>query len=95
MNRKALLVKALLEVLGEFAVFAALLFDSAGTLLWPAGWAFIAIFFSFAVAILLWLARKEPELLAERMSSPMQKGQPLWDRVFVVAVIVLFVAWLI
>jgi protein-S-isoprenylcysteine O-methyltransferase Ste14 len=94
-NRKVLLGKALLEVLAEFAVFAALLFVSAGTLLWPAGWAFIAIFFSFAVAIVLWLARKEPELLAERMSSPMQSGQPLWDKVFVVAVMVLFVAWLI
>src|SRR5215212_8872365 len=89
MNRNALLGKALLEVLAEFAVFAALLFVSAGTLLWPAGWAFIAIFFSFVVAIVLWLARKEPELLAERMSSPMQRGQPLWDKVFVVAVVVL------
>jgi len=95
MNRKALLGKALLEVFGEFAVFAALLFVCAGTLLWPAGWAFMALFFSFALAIVLWLARKEPELLAERMSSPMQSGQPLWDKVFVVAVMVLFVAWLI
>src|SRR5215208_1127560 len=95
MNRKALLGKALLEVLAEFAVFAALLFVSAGTLLWPAGWAFIAIFFSFAVAIVLWLARKEPELLQERMSSPMQSGQPLWDKVFVVAVLLLFLTWLI
>jgi protein-S-isoprenylcysteine O-methyltransferase Ste14 len=95
MNRKALLGKALLEVLAEFAVFAALLFVCAGTLLWPAGWAFMALFFGFALAIVLWLARKEPELLAERMSSPMQSGQPLWDKVFVVAVMVLFVAWLI
>ena len=95
MNRKALLGKALLEVLAEFAVFAALLFVSAGTLLWPAGWAFIALFFSFALAIVLWLAREDPELLAERMSSPIQRGQPLWDKVFVAAVMVLFVAWLI
>jgi protein-S-isoprenylcysteine O-methyltransferase Ste14 len=95
MNRKALLVKALLEVFAEFAVFAALLFVCAGTLLWPAGWTFMALFFGFAVALVLWLARKEPELLAERMSSPLQRGQPLWDKVFVVAVMVLFVAWLI
>ena len=95
MNRKALLGKALLEVFAEFAVFAALLFVCAGTLLWPAGWAFMALFFGFALAIVVWLARKEPELLAERMSSPMQRGQPLWDKVFVVAVMVLFVAWLI
>jgi protein-S-isoprenylcysteine O-methyltransferase Ste14 len=95
MNRKALLGKALLEVLAEFAVFAALLFVCAGTLLWPAGWAFLALFFGFALAIVVWLARKEPELLQERMSSPMQRGQPLWDKVFVAAVMVLFVAWLI
>jgi protein-S-isoprenylcysteine O-methyltransferase Ste14 len=95
MNRKALLGKALLEVLGEFAVFGALLFVCAGTLLWPAGWAFLALFFGFALAIVLWLASKEPELLQERMSSPMQREQPLWDKVFVVAVMVLFVAWLI
>jgi protein-S-isoprenylcysteine O-methyltransferase Ste14 len=95
MDRKALLRKALLEVLAEFAVFAALLFVSAGTLLWPAGWAFIALFFSFALAIVLWLAREDPELLAERMSSPIQRGQPLWDKLFVAAVLVLFVLWLI
>jgi protein-S-isoprenylcysteine O-methyltransferase Ste14 len=95
MNHKALLGKALLEVLAEFAVFAALLFVCAGTLLWPAGWAFMALFFGFALVIVLWLAHKEPELLQERMSSPMQRGQPLWDKVFVAAVMVLFVAWLI
>src|SRR5512133_3224656 len=95
MNRKALLAKALLEVLAEFAVFATLLFVSAGTLLWPAGWAFMALFFGFALAFVIWLAREEPELLAERMSSPMQRGQPLWDKVFVAAVMVLFVVWLI
>jgi protein-S-isoprenylcysteine O-methyltransferase Ste14 len=87
--------KALLEVLAEFAVFGALLFVCAGTLLWPAGWAFMALFIGFALAIVLWLAREEPELLAERMSSPIQRGQPLWDKVFVTAVLVLFVAWLI
>jgi protein-S-isoprenylcysteine O-methyltransferase Ste14 len=95
MNRKALLGKALLEVLAEFAAFTALLFVSAGTLLWPAGWAFMALFFGFALAIVLWLARKDPELLAERISSPIQRGQPLWDKVFVGAVLLLFVAWLI
>ena len=95
MNRHALLVKALLEVLAEFAVFAALLFVCAGTLLWPAGWAFMALFFGFALAIVLWLAREDPELLAERMSSPIQRGQPLWDKMFVAAVLLLFLTWLI
>ena len=95
MNRSVLLGKALLEVLAEFAVFAALLFISAGTLLWPAGWAFIVLFFGFALSLVVWLARENPELLAERMSAPIQRGQPLWDKLFVAAVLVLFAAWLI
>jgi protein-S-isoprenylcysteine O-methyltransferase Ste14 len=95
MNHEALLGKALLEVVAEFAVFAALLFVPAGTLLWPAGWAFMALFFGFTLAMVLWLAREDPELLAERMSSPIQRGQPLWDKVFVAAIMLLFVAWLI
>src|SRR5215216_5641890 len=95
MNRKALLAKGLLALIVEFAVFAALLFGSAGTVLWPAGWVFMAIFFGFALAITLWVDRHDPELLAERMSSPIQRGQPLWDKVFVAAVMLLFVVWLI
>src|SRR5215213_1664368 len=48
MNRKALLGKALLEVVAEFAVFATLLFVAAGTLLWPAGWVSMALFFGLS-----------------------------------------------
>ncbi len=95
MNRKALLRKAFLTLFVEFAVFAALLFVSAGIVLWPAGWAFLAIFFGFALAIVIWLAREDPELLAERISSPIRRGQPLWDKVLVVALMLLFVVWLI
>jgi protein-S-isoprenylcysteine O-methyltransferase Ste14 len=95
MNRKALLAKGLLALIVEFAVFAALLFVSAGTVLWLAGWVYIAIFFGFALTIVLWLGREDPELLAERLSSPIQRGQPLWDKVFVAAITLLFVVWLI
>jgi len=95
MNRKALVAKGILALAAECAVFAALLFVSAGTVRWPAGWVFIAIFFGFALAITLWLGRQDPELLAERLSAPIQRGQPLWDKVFVAAIMPLFVVWLI
>ena len=55
----------------------------------------MAIFFSVGIAFVVWLARHDPELLAERLSFPMQRGQPLWDKVFVVAFIVLIIAWFI
>jgi protein-S-isoprenylcysteine O-methyltransferase Ste14 len=95
MYRKALLTIGLLALIAEYGVFAALLFVSAGTVLWTAGWVFMAIFFGFALAITLWLAREHPVLLAERLSPPIQRGQPLWDKVFVAAIVLLFVAWLI
>ena len=95
MDRRLLLGKALFALFAEFAVFAAALFVSAGTLLWPAGWAFMALFFGFALSTVLWLSREDPGLLAERLAPPIQRGQPLWDRAFVVAVLPLFLAWLV
>ncbi len=95
MGRKALLTRGLVALLAEFAVFAALLFVPAGTVLWPAGWVFLVIFFGLGLALVLWLARDDPELLAERLASPLQRGQPLWDKVFLAAVSLLFIAWLI
>jgi protein-S-isoprenylcysteine O-methyltransferase Ste14 len=95
MNCEALLAKGILALAAECAVFAALLFVSAGTVRWSAGWVFIAIFFGCALAITLWLGRQDPELLAERLSAPIQRGQPLWDKVFVGAIMPLFVVWLI
>jgi hypothetical protein len=47
-------------LLAEFVVFVALLFGSAGTLLWPAGWFFMATFFGFGLVLVLWLARNDP-----------------------------------
>src|SRR5215207_9420471 len=95
MNQKALLTKGFLALTAEFAVFAALVFGSAGTVLWPAGWVFLAIFFGVGLAIVLWLTREDPELLVERLSSPIQRGQPLWDKVFLATIMPLFVVWLI
>ena len=95
MNRKVLVARGVLVLIAEFAVFAALLFVSAGTPLWPAGWVFMAIFFGFSLAITLWVGHESPELLAERLAAPIQRDQPLWDKVFVAAVMPLFVVWLI
>jgi protein-S-isoprenylcysteine O-methyltransferase Ste14 len=86
--------KVFLAMIAEFAVLGALLLVPAGTLFWPAAWAFMAIFFGFQLALVGMLARKDPALLEERMSSPMQREQPLWDKAIVVAFLVLGVVWL-
>jgi protein-S-isoprenylcysteine O-methyltransferase Ste14 len=89
--RKKVWVAFALEVLG----FAVLLFGAAGTLHWPAAWAYLVLFFALTVGLMLWLARYNPALLAERMKPPIQQGQPLWDRVLLLILIALFPIWLV
>jgi protein-S-isoprenylcysteine O-methyltransferase Ste14 len=70
-----------------------LIFAPAGTLAYPGGWALLIVFTLGSVAAIAWLARANPALLAERMGSPVQKGQPLWDRIWLGGFAVFFCAW--
>ena len=83
------------EIVGMFVAFALALFLAAGTLAWPAGWAFLALFFGFVVAITLWLLRHDPGLLTERMTGIGKPDQKAWDKWFYGLANVLFLAWLV
>lgn len=74
---------------------AALLFLPAGTFDWPAGWTFIAIMAASGIGMGLWLARHDPDLLAQRMGSPLQRDQKVWDKVFIVVVFTAFCGWFV
>ncbi len=90
MSRKALLV-----MVADFLVIIGLLFIPAGTVGWVAGWIYIALLCGVTLLVVPMLVRNDPELLKERMSSPIQRNQPLWDKVFLPVFLLLFVAWLI
>jgi hypothetical protein len=87
-------VRTLLITVVHFVAIAALLFAPAGTLAWPAAWVFIAIMYGLTALIEVMLLRHDPDLLAERLRSPIQRDQPGWDKVFISAFVVLFAAWL-
>lgn len=82
-------------MIADFLVIAGLLFIPAGTVGWPAGWAFMALLCGITLIVVRMLVRYDPELLKERMASPIQRNQPLWDRVLLPVLLLLFVAWLI
>jgi protein-S-isoprenylcysteine O-methyltransferase Ste14 len=84
-----------LQILGMFVVFALALFLAAGTVAWPAGWAFLLLFFGFVVALSLWLLKHNPGLLTERMTGIGKPDQKAWDKVFFALANVLFLAWLV
>jgi hypothetical protein len=58
-----ILAKALAAELLVFVLTCAVLFLPAGTLIWGAGWVFLALFFSFVALLACWLFRYDPGLL--------------------------------
>jgi protein-S-isoprenylcysteine O-methyltransferase Ste14 len=83
------------EIGGMFVVVALALFLAAGTVGWPAGWAFLVLFFGFVVALSLWLLRHNPGLLTERMTGVGKPDQEAWDKVFYGLANLVFLAWLV
>jgi protein-S-isoprenylcysteine O-methyltransferase Ste14 len=79
----------------EALLFAILLFGAAGTLAWPAGWVYLILFFGGGFWLTQRLARDDPALLAERMKMPLQRGQPLWDKLLLPFVMVAWCAWMV
>lgn len=73
---------------------AALILWPARTLAYPGGWAFIGLFAIGSVAMIAWLSKYSPRLLRERMSSPVQRAQTPWDRVWLSSFVIAFPAWL-
>jgi protein-S-isoprenylcysteine O-methyltransferase Ste14 len=73
LGRKALVGLAIL-----FVVMASLLFVAAGTFHYWQAWLFLAAYFGPALAITLYLMKKDPALLARRMSGgPFAEKEPV------------------
>ncbi len=85
----------IVEFIALILIFALVLFLAAGTVFWPAGWAFLVLFFGADGALGLWLLRHDPELLKERMTGFGKPGEPTWDKVFFVVLLVFFLAWMV
>jgi protein-S-isoprenylcysteine O-methyltransferase Ste14 len=72
------------RLLGSTVVFGAILFLLAGTVRWPAGWAFLAINFAVLSVYVTTLARLHPDLVQERKTPP--ADAKAWDKPLVAIV---------
>jgi protein-S-isoprenylcysteine O-methyltransferase Ste14 len=75
-------------------IFFLALFLPAGSLVWPAGWLFLLLFFGFTLALTFWLLRFNPDLLAERLTGIGKPDQKSWDKVLLAQTGAAFFAWL-
>ena len=82
------------EIIAKLAIvlflFAALLFESAGTLDWPEAWLFLIIYLAWAIPIVTWLKKNNPELLEERVAF-FKKPVKDWDKTIMLLGTILFI----
>lgn len=90
-----MLAKVTFAIIAEAVVFGLILFGTAGRLAWPQAWMFLALFFVPAMLVSAIITLRDPALIAERMKPPFQKGQPIWDRVFMAFAGSTFLLWLV
>lgn len=90
-----MLARLIVQSSAWVALMGVLLFWPAGNWRWPQGWAFLGIFSLGTAVFCIWLLKRDPALLAARMGSPVQKDQPLWDRVFMIGAVLSWNAWLV
>src|SRR5262245_58552853 len=88
------MIGSLLQLILWTALMAAVLLMPAGTIFYPGGLAFIALMLVGGWATIAWLHKYSPSLLRERMSSPVQRAQKPWDRVFLILFMPSFLAWM-
>lgn len=74
--------KMIYSAVMQAAFLGLLLFVPARTLAWPRAWIFIGGVVAATVATMLYL-RNDQGLINERLKGPLQKGQPLVDKIVV------------
>ena len=87
--------KLITGIVLNVAIFGASLFLPAGTLEWWRAWVFLGVVFVGAVGSTVSVFRANKGLFEERFRSPVQKGQPLADKVLVVLLILAFVGLIV
>ena len=77
------------------ALTAVLMFGAAGSSAWLAGWCYLVEMGVLSVWVGLSLAKHDPALLEERLKPIFQRGQGRWDKLFMLAVVIVWHAWLV
>ncbi|RWA59382.1 isoprenylcysteine carboxylmethyltransferase family protein [Mesorhizobium sp.] len=89
-----MIARLILQTFVWFGVMGAVLFLSAGTLIWPGAWVYLVVMIGLSLTLGMSLARRDPGLMNERLSPPIQKNQPLVDKVLLSTLLVAIFAWL-
>jgi hypothetical protein len=91
-QRMSLVVNLIVQTIVWFGVMGAIIFGAAGTIDYSGGWLYLGEMIAVSVVLGLYFARVDPGLLRERLKPPIQKDQPLADKLVLVPILILLFA---
>jgi protein-S-isoprenylcysteine O-methyltransferase Ste14 len=84
-----LVLNLLVQTIVWFGFMGAIIFSAAGTIDYTGGWLWLGEMVAFSVVLGLHGARVDPGLLKERLKPPIQKDQPLADKLVLIPFLIL------
>ncbi|WP_038368060.1 isoprenylcysteine carboxylmethyltransferase family protein [Bosea sp. UNC402CLCol] len=84
-----LVLNLILQTIVWFGFMGAIIFGAAGTTDYAGGWLYLGLMVALSILFGAIMARIDPGLLRERLKSPVQKDQPLADKLVLVPILLL------
>jgi hypothetical protein len=83
----AMVLRLIVQTLVWYGAMGLALFLAAGTAKWIGAWVFLVQMIGFSLVGGLWFARRDPDLVRERLAPLIQKDQPTADKILTPVVI--------
>jgi protein-S-isoprenylcysteine O-methyltransferase Ste14 len=84
-----LILNAIIQTIVWYGFMAAIIFAAAGTMAYTVGWLYLGVMIATSIAFGTHMVRVDPGLLRERLKPPVQKDQPLADKLIVLPILLL------
>lgn len=87
-----LALNAIIQTIVWYGFMATIIFGAAGTTDYTGGWLYLGVMIAISIVFGAHMMHADPDLLRERLKPPVQKGQPLADRLVVIPILLLIFA---
>ena len=84
-----LVINLIVQTIVWFGFMGAIIFGAAGTIDYVGGWLYLGEMIAISVVLGVYFARIDPGLLRERLKPPIQKDQPLADKLILIPLLLL------
>lgn len=84
-----LVLNLIVQTLVWFGFMGAIIFVAAGTINYAGGWLYLGVMIAASVVFGADMRRVDPGLLKERLKPPVQKDQPLADKLILIPILLL------